>query len=238
MYPDRSSERRCTDWLKGIDFGILATGESKKMPNLINRYAAGGVLGPVVFTTVALIAAAIRPDYSHKRDFISELGATGVQNAAFMNYAGFVAGGLLTGSLGFALFKILPRTRTSLLIAFLVGMFGAGIALSGIYSCDAGCPQGSGSIANLVHNAIAPIAFLSLIAAALLSGYGWRRFTGLRRLSNFSLLTGVAAMGIFILLVQSLEAREFTGLWQRLLLCVLFSWCIVISLNTGQLARE
>ncbi len=53
----------------------------------------GGVIGPVLFTLVVVVAAAMRADYSHVHQFISELGATGSSHADFMNYAGFVPAG-------------------------------------------------------------------------------------------------------------------------------------------------
>lgn len=80
----------------------------------MNKYTLGGIFGPVVFTIVVIVAAAMRQGYSHRQNFISELGATGSQNAVLMNYAGFVLGGLLTGSLGFALIR-LPLSRSFVL---------------------------------------------------------------------------------------------------------------------------
>lgn len=202
----------------------------------MNKYTLGGIIGPIVFTVIVIVAATMRPGYSHTQNFISELGATGVQNAALMNYAGFVVGGLLVASLGFALIKILPRKRLTLVASVLVSLFGVGVATSGIISCDLGCPQGTGTMANIVHNTIAPIAFLCLIAASLIFGFCWRREAGLRRLANYSLATGVVALGVLALLASSLDARELTGLWQRLLLLVLFSWCIIVALRIGRSA--
>ena len=210
----------------------------EKTSNLMNKYTLGGILGPIVFTVVAIVAATMRPGYSHTQNFISELGATDAPNAAFMNYAGFVIGGLLVASLGFALIKILPRKRLTLVASVLVSLFGIGIATSGIISCDLGCPQGTGTMANIIHNTVAPIAFLCLIAASLIFGFRWRSEAGLRNLANYSLATGVVALGMLALLASSLEARELTGLWQRLLLLVLFSWCIIVSLRIGKSANE
>jgi hypothetical membrane protein len=48
----------------------------------------GGVAGPILFSVVVVVSAALRVDYSHIADFISELGATGTPHADLMNYAG------------------------------------------------------------------------------------------------------------------------------------------------------
>jgi hypothetical membrane protein len=200
----------------------------------MRKSTLGGVLGPIIFSAVVIVAALMRPDYSHVEQFISELGATGTENAAFMNFAGFALGGLLIASLGVALYATLPRRRVPLIASVLVGLFGLGVAASGVISCDIGCPQGTGTTANLIHNTIAPIAFLCLIVASFLLGIHWWRDSGLRSLALYSIGTGVMALVFLALLISSLDAREITGLWQRLLLMTLFSWCIVIALRIGK----
>ena len=199
----------------------------------MRKSTLGGVVGPIVFTIVTIVAGAMRPDYLHTQNFISELGATGTANAALMNYAGFVLGGLLIASLGLAMFKLLPRGLSMSLGSVLVGLFGIGVALSGVVSCDLGCPQATGSTANTIHNAIAPLAFLSLIVASVLLGVRWRSDSQLQKIAIYSILTGISGFALLGMLASSLESRELTGLWQRLLLLVLFSWCIIVGLNLG-----
>lgn len=114
--------------------------------------ALGGVAGPILFSAVVIVSAALRADYSHVANFISELGATGTPFAGLMNYAGFLPGGLMLAAFGVALAKALPRRRVATLAAILVTLFGAGMAASGIASCDPGCPQTGGSVENLIHN--------------------------------------------------------------------------------------
>lgn len=197
--------------------------------NMARSLAWGGVAGPVLFAAIVLAAASLRPGYSHVESFISELGATGTAYAALLNYAGFVPAGLMIVALGVALAGILPRQRLALAAAALVAIFGAGVAASGVVSCDPGCPQDGGSLENLLHNRIAPLAFLCLIAGAGLLGIQFRRLPAWRALSVFSLLTSGCGLLLLVALASSLEARELTGLWQRLLLAVLFLWCAVVG---------
>ncbi len=189
----------------------------------------GGVAGPVLFTVVVLIAASLRPDYSHTANFISELGATGTADAALMNYAGFVPTGLLLAAFGVALGVVLPRQRLAIVAAVLVTAFGLGVTASGVVSCDPGCPQTGGSLENTIHDRIAPIAFLCLIVATGILGFQFRRLPRWRPLAVYSLATGAIALGFLIALATSLETRELTGLWQRLLLLTLFLWCAVVG---------
>jgi len=191
----------------------------------------GGIAGPILFSAVVIVSAALRIDYSHIANFISELGATGTPYASLMNYAGFLPAGLMLAAFGVALVRALPRRRTTILAAILVTLFGAGVAASGIASCDPGCPQIGGSVENLVHNRIAPIAFLCLIAAAGILGVLFRGDTAWRSLSVYSLISSLVGLCLLVALASSLDARELTGLWQRLLLTVLFLWCAVIGLR-------
>lgn len=191
--------------------------------------ALGGFVGPVLFALVVVVAATFRPDYSHITNFISELGATDTVHASFMNYAGFVPGGVLLAGFGISLSSLLPRGRAFLVASVLTTVFGAGVALSGLVSCDVGCPATGGSIENSIHDKIAPISFLCLIVATGIVGVSIRRLPAWRPLSLYSILTSVVAFALFIALVGSLETRVLTGLWQRLMLCVLFVWTGVIG---------
>jgi hypothetical membrane protein len=193
--------------------------------------ALGGVAGPLVFATVVLVAAAHRPDYSHFTNMISELGATGTPYAAFMNYAGFVPAGLMLAAFGVALAAVLPRQRSTIVAAALVALFGSGAAASGIFSCDPGCPQGGGSLENLVHDRIAPVAFLCQIVAIGILGIHFRRLPAWRPVAIDSLLTSALALLFLVALASSLDTRTLTGLWQRLMLSTLFLWCAVIGLR-------
>lgn len=193
--------------------------------------ALGGIAGPVLFSAVVIVSAALRAEYSHTANFISELGATGTPYASLMNYAGFLPSGLMLAAFGIALAKALPRRRAVILAAILVTLFGAGIAVSGIASCDPGCPLTGGSVENLVHNRIAPIAFLCLIAGASILGIQFRSCPAWRSVSVYSLISSLMALCLLVALASSFDTREFTGLWQRLLLAVLFLWCAVVGLR-------
>lgn len=189
----------------------------------------GGVAGPILFVAVVIVSASLRAEYSHVVDFISELGATGSPHAGVMNYAGFIPAGVMLAGFGVGLRCVLPRRQAARLVGILVVVFGAGIAASGVASCDPGCPQDGGSVQNLVHNRIAPVAFLCLIAAAGISASLFRGSAAWRALSLYSLASCVAGLGLLAALARSLDTREFTGLWQRLLLAVLFLWCGIIG---------
>lgn len=204
----------------------------------MNRLALGGLVGPAIFAVVVILSAALREDYSHVTHFVSELGATGSSRAGLMNYAGFVPGGLGLVAFGMALGRLLPRSRLIQVATALLVVFGSGVAASGIISCDPGCPQTGGSLQNFVHDKIAPVSFMCAIVASALLGVSFRHDRTWRSFSYYSLATSVAALGLLLGLVSSLDARELTGLWQRLLLITLFSWCALCGIKAFRLGNS
>lgn len=191
----------------------------------------GGIAGPILFALVVAIAAAMRPDYSHIHQFISELGAIGSPHAAIMNYVGFVPAGLLVASSGLALSRVLPREPLIFVCSGLVMLFGLGVATSGVVSCDPGCPQDGGSLQNAIHNRIAPAAFLCLIVAAGILAARFRTLQSWGSLAKYSAASALLGLLLLVALASTLETRNMTGMWQRLLLLVLFSWCALVSVK-------
>ena len=194
----------------------------------------GGLIGPILFASVTAVCAALRPEYSHFHHFVSELGATGTPRAWLMNFVGFVPAGLLIAGFGASVGVELPRRRLASIGAFLICIFGGGMALSGLVSCDVGCPQVGGSVQNLMHDRIAPPTFLSGSLAAISLGLAFRSMPTLRSLWAYSVASGLLGLAFLAAVASTLESRSFTGLWQRLLLATLLTWCAVMAIRLSR----
>jgi hypothetical membrane protein len=194
-------------------------------------FTLGGVLGPALFSVMVVICGALRPGYSHVEEFISALGAQGSTHAALMNYGGFVPSGILIAVFGLSLLGVMPRRFSSMAIAILVAAFGVGVAMAGLYSCDPGCSQPPVTRAGIIHDRVSPMAFLSMLMAMTISSVGFRRVTAFRSLWAFSSLSSLAALVFFVGLVVSFESGGPVGLWQRLFLGTVFTWCAVVALR-------
>ncbi len=148
-----------------------------------------------------------------------------------MNYAGFIPMGLLFLCFAVSTWALVPRTRLSSFATVLLVLFSLGGTTAGLASCDVGCPEGSGSLANALHNTISPLAFIALILATAALGVYFRSVPAWRPFWLYSVGTASVALGCFVMMVASLQSREFTGLWQRLLLAILFAWTTVVGLR-------
>jgi len=192
--------------------------------------ALGGIAGPVLFSAVVIISAARQDgDYSHVHNFISEMGADELPDSAFMNYAGFLPGGLLLAGFGIVLGMSLPTHRSSIAGAFCVTLFGLGIAACGVFSCDPGCPLGDCTVENSLHNVIAPACFVCQIAGMITLGFLFRRLPEWRSLWKYSIVSGVLALVFLIGLVIFLKTDVYKGLFQRLMLGTMFVWCGIVG---------
>lgn len=199
--------------------------------SVIKYFSLGGLFASVLFTLMTLICSGLRPGYDHTNQFISELGATNTLYAALMNYAGFIPSGLMIILFAISLLSLLPRSVAGRFGGVLVSIFGTGVILAGFFSCDQGCPQEDGSFENMMHNAVSGPAFLSVIIGILLLAFAFRKSIRWSRLWIYSLISSLIAGLFMILLLSSIESRELTGLWQRLLLATVFLWLSIISIN-------
>ncbi|MDX1684090.1 MAG: DUF998 domain-containing protein [Saprospiraceae bacterium] len=192
--------------------------------------ALGGIAGPVIFTIVIIIGAALRSDYNHLHNFISELGATGTSNAWLMNYVGFLASGILITLFGIALISSLPKKAMTMTGSILILLFGVGMFFDSFFSCDPGCPP-NGSQEALMHDGISFFMFLFAIIGTILLGLSFRKLPLWKGFSTYSIVTGIVALIFLILMIYSMDSRVLTGLWQRLHLLTVFLWMVLIGLH-------
>lgn len=192
--------------------------------------ALGGMAGPILFSIVVIISAYFRPDYGHLHNFISELGASNTSGNILMNFGGFILSGLLICSFAIALLKITPKHFLAKLGASLIFIFGFGMMLAGIFSCDTGCPS-TGSIESIIHDRVSAVTFFSSILGILLLGFWFRKTTIFKSISLYTIFTGILSAILLVAMINSFESRLYTGLWQRLLLTSIFIWTFVVALH-------
>jgi hypothetical protein len=161
---------------------------------------------------------------------MSDLGATGSPNAEFMNYIGFKLSGVMIVSFGISLFILLPKHLISRIGSVLVTLFGIGMVVVGFFSCDIGCPR-EGSLENTIHDQIAGPTFLSVIIGILLLGISFRKHFILKRLWVYSVITSLLSFGFMAGLINAIESNYLIGIWQRMLLATIFTWCVVLGLK-------
>lgn len=100
-----------------------------------------------------VVAAAARPDYSHVRDTISQLGESGASYGRLVSYAVFLPVGAIMSIVAW-LAVSLDRDVALLALCLAIGYLGAAS-----FRCDPGAPS-RGSFRQSVHNACGRVQYL------------------------------------------------------------------------------
>ncbi|WP_346287421.1 DUF998 domain-containing protein [Zoogloea sp.] len=191
-----------------------------------------GLVAPVLWAAVIILAGDLRPGFDHVSQYISELGERGSPTGMLMRFGGFVASGLLIVGYAAAFYATMARLgdrpRLTLPVAVLIAVDGLGRIGAGVFSCEPGCAAPE-VLSQRLHSLSATCAFLALAAAALLGTLLFRRDTRLRPLGAYSLASGCAGL-IFLVLMSASEATHaYTGLYERLASGVLTLWVFVTA---------
>jgi hypothetical membrane protein len=198
--------------------------------NAFKFLTLGGVMGPILFTTITLLLGYLLTNYDPLNNFVSELGATNSSTELLMNYIGFIPSGILFSLFGFSLLIIVSKNLSSRIGALLIVLFGLGMTLAGIFSCDQGCPA-MGTTESTIHDRVSAVTFISAILGIILLGFSFKKMSIFRNISVYTILTGFICLILLMIMINSFESRNLTGLWQRLLLLSIFLWTIIIGLR-------
>ncbi len=191
----------------------------------VRLFALCGVIAPILFTIVVIVASLLRPGYSQTANFISDLG---VGSYAVIQNANFVIFGLLSIGFALGLREGLPAPLRRALKAGigLVILFGLGIIGAGVFPED--------YLSEVPHTLASSIAFLAIIAAQLLIWQGLRHADTATwsRYRLYSLMSGILSF----VLVWFSSSTAYPGAAQRIFLAVPWLWIEVSGLKLYFLA--
>jgi hypothetical protein len=182
----------------------------------------------VLWACVATVAAAAaRPGYSHRSEFISELGETGTADGLLVSVAGFAPTGLLVLLFLWLARGELPRSRRSTVGILSFAAVGVAYLVAAVARCEPGCPS-SGSPAQTVHNFFGALEYVGAFVGLVLSGTVFRRSERWRPLAALSLVcAALVAAGFIGAMLPGLAA--FRGTSQRVAEAGIFLWIAAVS---------
>lgn len=183
-----------------------------------SRAAFCGMLAPALFAGAILLFAAIRSDYSHLTNAVSELGARGAPNALAWNLTGFIAVGLSITVFSWGLYK---GTNSRAALVF-VGLSGLGFAGTGVFPADMSDLTTPSSQAHVLMSLISFGAFVLgafILCWRLLQLPGWR-----------GVAVGSGILGLLALLTMPLrEMAVPPGLAQRVGFVIYLTWIALLA---------
>ncbi|MCO1655988.1 DUF998 domain-containing protein [Pseudonocardia humida] len=195
-------------------------------------------LGPALFVVVLLLDSATRPGYDPLHHFGSEL-ANG--DRGWLMIANFVVAGTLTICFAVGLRRVLRSGRSAVAAPVLVGLFGLGLVLAGVFVADPkpGYPPGSTGTAeptlqSLVHDGNLFPTWI-VMTAAMLAIAARSAADRERAWMWYSIVTAVVAMGTLLVAAGLYDADTQTGsyhgLWQRISIAVGFGYFGVLAVR-------
>jgi len=214
-------------------------------PKLLRIAGSIGSAGPIAFFATWTLSAAVQTSAEYWLEPASSL-ATREADAPWIMILGFYAWGVSSIVLGVALYRALPETRRTRIGASLVVLSGMALLAAGTVRND--CPNGppgfsecaariaAGDVswANGAHNAVAPVIFVSLAAAAWILGRGFRDDARWRPLARYSRLTAPA----ILLGMPIYGSGVLPGVAIRLLAALLWTWHVRVGRRLSRVADE
>ena len=225
------------------------TRASKKIG--ITEFLLGcGVVGPPLFYVVLLIEGATRPGYNAWQTQGSYLALT---NQGWEQIANFIVCGLLCIAFAVGLRRIWRTGRGSVWGPLLIGLFGLGLLIAGVFVADPGDGYPPGAPLNgmpttwhgWVHGINAILLFnVALPAACFVLSRRFAADPQNRRWATYSWVTGALVLGLSILsavgppFAYRAGFPVIDGLIQRVLIAIGWGWVALTALHLLRQERK
>ena len=199
--------------------------------------ALGGVVAPILFLVLLIVASSLYPGYRHMTQAVSELGGAEARYPLVQNFNFLVVGALVVA---FAVGLHGGVGGGSAAGPILVGSFGvsSGIA-NALLPCDAGCDFVT--LTGILHNLTGLAGFLAGIAGAFVIAPRLRRDVRWRSLATYSVIAGalmLIALVAWIGISKAAGVASVNGLLQRTFIVLWLLWIEVMSLRLLWVARH
>jgi len=189
-----------------------------------------GIAAPILYVITVIIGAALRPDYSHIVNAVSELLSNGSPNKAILDIIFNIYNALLLAfALGaFATLRNYPRiSRISM--GILIGI--QVISFSwGFFPMD---PLGSeATFAGTMHNILGGLVALATIIMPLLMGLGLKKVDGFQQYARYCFITSaiIFISGLTGVILSSQGILLF-GLFERITIGSYEIWIFITALK-------
>lgn len=199
------------------------------------RLAIAGIVGPIVWWVLVAVNGAITPGYSHESDFISSLGGVGAPYAIPQQVNFVVFGGSII-ALTLGIHYWFDKGHRPRVGTILLGIFGVGLILSGIFQENVAAPD---STTNILHDIVGIIAFIAGIIAITVIGRRFGRADQWPTMRFESIVVPVIVLLTFVVFMYSVTSEwAVIGLTQRAFIGVISLWLVVQASRLHRVAMD
>jgi hypothetical membrane protein len=179
-----------------------------------------GLLANLMFWPLMFAMAAMRSDYSHLHQAVSELGAVGAPSMWLWNVAGYLVPGLLLAVFGWNFVRrVRPGSRV---VAALLATAGVGMAISGVFPPDMNDRGGVQTMLHLLGSSLSALAWLPAMVALV--------FFARRTRPDIAVACGSAILAMIGAFALYGVLEHTPALVQRITFGVFFGWYAVAAL--------
>jgi hypothetical membrane protein len=195
-----------------------------------------GMIAPILFVIIILVAGLLRPGYSQIAQTMSELGQVGTPNALLQD-ANFAIFGLLVFLFAVGLHRGINQGRGSKLAPAALLVAAVTIFLQGT-AFPLPLTYQSNPIGAIGHSAAGITEFIALIFAILVFSRRLKRESQWQGYAFYSLATGVVLIVLFLFVNSQSISGPWFGLFQRLLFVPYLLWVEVIAIRLYALSHR
>jgi hypothetical protein len=187
-----------------------------------------GLVAPIMYVTTAIVGAALRSDYNHIVNAISELISNGAPNKAVLDVVFNIYNALL---LAFAIGAYSTAKKLPLICRVALGILIGIQILSfswGFFPMD---PLGTeATFAGMMHNILGGVVALATIVMPLLMGLGLRRLDGHKNYVNYSFISSaiIFVSGLTGVILAGQGVHLF-GLFERITIGSYELWIFITA---------
>ena len=203
---------------------------SKYLRGLLNNmewFMLAGVAAPVWMFMGVIWVSSLYPNYSHRHNVMSELGAKNRPTTKIHPIINNFPIGILFILFGLAVSSTLKQETLPLISGVLIIIHGACHIITGIFPCDENLGIENPSASQKTHNLAGLIMFFSLWFACFV----WI-FSDMK-LNNwfewYSVISALTSFSLLKLMLEGLKTGVNLGLHQRTSYAVLAIWAGVLS---------
>ena len=191
----------------------------------VARLATLGIAGAAYFAAAVIAQHFLRPDIDPVKYHMSGYA---VGPYGFIMTSAFFALALGALALAAGLWQESVPSTHSKAGLILLAVFGAGVAVAGIFPADLQFPPQTTS--GTIHEIASLAAFVSLLVAQILLSRKFRQDDRWRSFSRPALALALLALVAFIGVFATAET-EFVGLSQRIYVAVFLAWLLLTAIR-------
>jgi hypothetical protein len=201
--------------------------------------AACGIAAPFVYTAAAFAAGLRDPHFSHLKNFVSELGATGAPGAGVMNFAGFLPYGILMMLFALGIHRGMRPDAGGWLGPSVLGLYGLAYVALAFAPCDPGCQASTPpSLHHQLHFLLGDIIFLAIVVGPFALYSRLVKDPRWRSLATATLLLPASAWLILDLSLLGNMLGVAGAVRQRVWLLLLFLWIELAAIRLLRLGPD